>query len=170
MANNIQRMALSEKMIGQEPVWHLDSIDQKMLRLSVPLSIAGVIEEGLYLDCRCPSDNQDRDVAVNLTFKPAYGDSGALCRIDWNPLHPHYNNGLVKGDWKWNPIRATHCHPFPENFARGLRWMFKGNLPIAFPIIDALQNFREMLSYAGRVMRITDIQRVPPPPTSQRLL
>jgi hypothetical protein len=169
MALNIQRMGLFEKVIGSEPGWYFDDYDRKRLRLSVPLAISNVIEEGLFLICHCPSDNQDRDVTVNLTFKPAYGDSGTLCRVDWNPLHIHYNHGHVKGEWRFKPIRGSHLHPFRENFTKGPRVMFSNNLPAAFPIMEPLQTFREMLSYAGRVMRISDIQRIPVPPTTQRL-
>ena len=146
MAHNIQRMALAEKMIGSEPAWHFDGHDGKRLRLSVPLAISDVIEEGLYLDCHCPSDNPDIDVSVNLTFKPSYGDAGALCRVDWNPLQPHYNQGRVSGEWRLRPIRTSHLHSFPENFVKGLKIMFRYNLPVAFPIIEPLPNFREMLS------------------------
>ena len=170
MDADFQNLVDSEKTLGEDPEWFFDSQDPKRLRLSVPLQMNGVVIEGLYLEGHCPADNQDTDVALNLVYKPARGLSGALYRLDWNPLHAHGNKGLVSGVWKYAPILGTHRHPFQENYAKGVKYMFNNNLPIAFPITDPLPNFRDMLHYAGQLFRIMDIQRISPPPGTQRLV
>jgi hypothetical protein len=170
MEPNLQRFVDAEKTLGTDPAWFFDSQDQNKLRLSVPLAIDGVIEEGLYLDCHCPADDHDNDVTINMTYKPVQGLSGPLTRLDWNPVHTHGNRGLIGGEWRYKTINGSHIHPFSENFAKGIKHMFDNNLPIAFPCTTTLQNFLEMLSYVGDVMRISDIQRVPPPPVSARLV
>jgi hypothetical protein len=170
MEPNLQRFAEADKTLGITPTWLLDTQNQKRLRLSVPLAIDGVIEEGLYLDCHCPADDGDNDVTINMTYKPAQGLSGPLLRFDWNPIHVHGNKGIIGGKWRYKPITGTHIHPFSENFAKGVKFMFDNNLPIAFPCDETLPNFREMLRYVGDVMKISDIQRVPLPPITSRLV
>lgn len=170
MDPDFQSLVDQEKTLGEDPEWFFDSQDTKKLRLSVPLRIDGVVIEGLYLEGHCPADNQDIDITLNLAYKPAEGLSGALYRLDWNPLHTHGNKGLVSGEWKYKTIYGTHRHPFQENYTKGVKFMFDNNLPIAFPVADQLSNFREMLHYAGQLFRITDIQRISPPPGTQRLV
>jgi hypothetical protein len=167
---DFQNIVNSAKTLGQEPEWFFDSHDPKKLRLSVPLQIDDVVVEGLYLEGHCPADNQDTDVTFNIVYKPAQGLSGALYRLDWNPLHTHGNKGLVSGEWKYKTISGTHRHPFQENYTKGVKYMLDNNLPIAFPVVEPLLNFRDMLHYMGELFRITDIQRISPPPGTQRLV
>jgi hypothetical protein len=170
MEPDLQRFVEQEKTLGTEPAWFLDSQDQNKLRLSVPLAIDGVIEEGLYLDGHCRADDQDNDVTINMTYKPAQGLSGPLTRLDWNPIHPHGNKGLIGGEWRYKLIQGTHLHPFSENYVKGMKFMFDNNLPIALPCDEPLPNFREMLRYVGDAMKISDIQRIPLPPVTSRLI
>jgi hypothetical protein len=48
--------------------------------------------------------------------------------------------------------------------------MFEQNLPIAFPIIEPLLHFRDMLEYFGREAGILDIQLVGIPSWELKLL
>lgn len=112
----------------------------------------------------------DTDVSFMLTYKPPFGLSGALIRLDWKPFHHHANRGLIKGEWSFRRINQTHFHPFWENFERGLPIMLRENLPIALPVERALENFRDMLNYAGELMRISDIQKIGPPRWEPRFL
>ena len=170
LAARLRHFIEADKQIGGHPSWRFDAQDDRKLRASVPLTIGGSIPEGLYLEGRCRADDPDRDVSMSLVYKPAQGLSGPLCRIDWNPLQPHRNNGLVSGPWRFAPIEGTQLHPFEENFRRGIDRMFRENLPIAFPVEETLQNFREMLSFAGEIFKIGDVQSVPVPPWSPRLV
>ena len=163
-------MVGAQKTFGDDPHWTLDSHDSDKYILNVPLVIDGVITQGVFLSANCHKSMPDHDVTFMLIYKPAYGYSGALIRLDWNPSHTHCNVGYVSGEWKWKEIRETHIHPFTDNYARGMQWMFEGNLPIAFPIDRPLPNFREMLAYFGREAGILDIQRVRPPTWEPKLL
>jgi len=98
------------------------------------------------------------------------GYTGPLIRLDWNPTHTHGNHGQVSGEWKWKIIEGTHVHPFTENYTRGMRWMFVGNLPIAFPVDTPLLHFRDMLQYFGSESGIREIQMVEVPSWELKLL
>lgn len=169
-APDVQALFGAPKTFAIDPVWHVDEHNRERFILSVPLCIDYVVEEGLFLDAHCPVAMPDTDVTFNLSFKPAYGYSGALSRLDWNPLHTHDNKGLVKGEWKWKRMYETHFHPFADNYACGLQWMFQNNLPIAYPLVFPLQNFREMLDYLGQTLQISDVQRIAPPIWAPRFL
>jgi hypothetical protein len=169
LAAHLRHLFEAEKQIGGDNAWHFDA-DGSHLRISLPLAIEFSIPEGLYLEGRCTADLPDRDVSLTLAYKPAQGLAGPLCRIDWRPLQPHRNNGLGSGRWRFIPIEGSQLHVFDQNLSRGVERMFRENLPIALPIEEPLQNFRELLSYAGQIMRVSDIQSVQPPPWSPRLV
>jgi hypothetical protein len=118
---DLPALVSAEKKIGAEPRWTLDGKDSDEYVLCVPLSVDGVIREGVFLDANCHKSIPDHDVTFNLTYKPVFGYSGALIRLDWNPFHTHGNSGLINGEWKWKEIRTTHIHPFKENHAKGMK-------------------------------------------------
>lgn len=164
------RLATAEKEFAAEPWWYFDSPQQDRYVLnSIPLSIDHIVEEGLFLEGNCYRDNPDAAVTLVLSYKPAQGFSGPLVRIDWKPLHAHKNRGLTKGEWRFKQITGTHIHPFAANFSLGMRRMWQENLPIAFPILDPLHWYRDLLEYAGTALCISGMQRTPPPEWSPRL-
>jgi hypothetical protein len=167
---DIEALVIAEKTFGSDPIWHIDGQQPDKYVLSVPLNIGYVICEGLFLDGNCQRTIPDASVSLSLTYKPAYGPSGPLTRLDWKPTHLHHNNGLIRGEWRFKRIDQTHLHPFAENYIRGLKWMFENNLPIALPVERDLRLFREMLDYLGGILRIGDIQRIAPPAWEPRLL
>src|ERR1700721_2704924 len=112
IAVHIPSLMEADKTIGVDPAWHLDPHEGHTLRASVPLAVEGVIQEGLYLEGRCISDNPDQDISISLVYKPARGLSGPLCRVDWNPIQAHNNRGLISGPWRFKPIQSSHLHPF----------------------------------------------------------
>jgi hypothetical protein len=128
LAAHLRHLFESEKQIGGDSAWHFDA-DGRNLRISLPLAIGGIIPEGLYLEGRCTADLPDQDVSITLTYKPAQGLSGPLCRIDWRPRQPHRNNGLGSGPWRFIPIEGSQLHVFEQNLSRGVDRMFREDLP-----------------------------------------
>ena len=167
--DDFARVMAAEKTMGTEPWWYYDGADESTFSLSVPLYIDYVVREGLYLEGHCVRALVEQNVTLLILNKPANGLSGPIARFDWHPLHSHENRGAVKGDWAWRRFKQTHEHPFDLNSALGWERMAKQNLPIALPVNESLNAFRDMLDNVGRRWSIVDIQRIPIPEWEPRL-
>lgn len=169
LIDDLERYVAAAKTFGGEPQWFYDNDDKDRYSLSVPLYIDFVIQEGLYFEAHCLKHVPDKDVTVLLLYKPPAGLHGPIVRFDWNPFHLHENHGRVSGPWRWRKIKQTHHHAFELN--RGLGWerMARNNLPIALPVEEPLNGFRDMLKYVGSLWNIKDIQKLPLPKWEERL-
>ncbi|MGH7073515.1 MAG: hypothetical protein ACREFD_04855 [Stellaceae bacterium] len=170
LIDNLSRYYSRPKTFAGVPQWLYGGDDYGRYVLSVPLCIDYVIQEGLYLEANCIKSRPEKDVTLVMAYKPAAGLSGPMARLDWEPLHHHENRGGISGEWAWKRIEGTHLHSFELNQPLGWERMAKNNLPLALPVLDALNGLRDMLGYLGNLWNITDIQRIPEPEWEPRLV
>lgn len=65
-------------------------------------------------------------------------------------------------------IRGTHFHEFEANAEVGEEFLTAPeNLPMARPL-DGLATFEDALAFLAKQMKITDAERIPPPPWPNR--
>jgi hypothetical protein len=130
----------------------------------VPLEIDGVTIAEFAL--RGGAYEQHADKAV--MFQLEIGSLGVrtrtpLVRLDWRPLNPiHKNPDKVL-------ISGSHVHRFEANWLESEQRMRTGNLPVAEKIAE-IHTFTELLDFAKILFRINNIEQIPVPEWSPKLI
>jgi hypothetical protein len=130
----------------------------------VPLEIDGVTIAGFALRGKAYGHLPDEAVSLQIEI----GHDGLrrrtpLVRIDWRPRSPFHQNSDKKR------FGGSHEHLFEDNWLEGEHRMRTGNLPEARKIAE-IHAFKELLDYAMILFRINDINKVPEPEWSSKLL
>lgn len=98
------------------------------------------------------------------------GKPTCLARVDCHPRSPHTNQHWRKFGCPAT-IDGSHVHRFEEN-ARVGRDAFHpvGNLPVAYPVEEEPQSFRDFVRLVGVVFAIAGLDDLPPPPTQEGMV
>lgn len=148
-----------------------DSKDQHIGFLA-PLDIDGVTIAELALRGGAYDDLVDRAVTLQLEI----GHSGLrgripLIRLDWRPISPvHKNPNKGPIEHRRKVVFGTHRHPFEANWIENEQRMLMGNLPVAIEISPDIQSFSDFLDYAKILFRINNIDQIPGPEWSPKLI
>ena len=131
----------------------------------------GIIMEGLTLRGRAFKYRPDQDVMLQLEFPhDRQRTDNAIERIEWNSSRTHNNKGRGPQSLQHVVQRGTHLHAFDLNWLDDEQRMRKRNLPIAKPISERFQGFTELLEFAGKRFRISNLADLPNPPQERPLL
>lgn len=138
--------------------------DDGWIGFLVPLELGGVVVAELGLRGAAYGHIADAAVMLQLEIGMAGKRSRQpLIRIDWKP----------KNDGHRNPDRrillGTHAHMFSENWLEKEQRMRTGNLPWAEKPHD-INTFAELLDYAKILFRISNIDDIPEPEWSPKLI
>jgi hypothetical protein len=142
-----------------------ESGNNRSLRISIPLVVDGIIQEGFSFEGHTKKDLPEHNVTFLLKYNEPSGKARGvvLSRVDWRPLHEHNNH--EKGPRNLRNIiqSGSHYHDFESNFSlRENVWINK-RLPIASPINPDLADFQELLDFVGQSFKIPNIWLVQAP-------
>lgn len=145
--------------------WSRPDPQDGYMSILAPLEIDGVTIANLALRCGCYEQSPDS----NITLQLEVGVDGSrtripLARVDWRPISPRHRNPdrtMIHGD---------HVHPFERNWLKTEQRMRQGNLPIAEQISAPIHTFSDLLDLGREVFRIKDIDRLPMPEWSPKLI
>lgn len=151
------------KNIEAVPDW---SARGKKLTCNYPLSIEGVVEEGLFLRGCALEHRPYQEVVLQIEYHGviAPGGGGPISRIEWNTLRPHNNKGRGPAEYRYIDQHPSHIHSFDDNWSDANGALLTGNLPVARPITESIQGFTDLLDFAGKVFKINNMRRVIEPP------
>lgn len=108
---------------------------------------------------------------LTATFEVLYGQQWVcISRIDFAPPSPHTNMYWKK--FGLPPIvKGSHIHPYEDNAKLGeAAFVPLGNLPIALPLEDELDSFRDILKAIEVHFRVTGLSELSPPAWTERLI
>lgn len=144
--------------------WRRSPTD-KSLRLTSPLEIDGIIEEGFTFEGRTLIDTPDRNVTFLLCYSSPRGAARGvqIAKAEWKPIKGHNNKGIGPKQFRFVEQKRSHYHDFDVNFALGDVWL-RRKLPVATPIDPEPGDFNEFLDFVGRNLNIRNIWLVEEPP------
>jgi hypothetical protein len=162
MAGTLRELVEAEKLIAAPTDWTKRG---KRLELKLPLEIDGLIEEGLFLRASALEPLPDQEVMLQLEYHGISipGGTGPLARIEWNSLRPHNNKGKGPAELRFVDQRPSHVHHFHDNWSDETGALLRDNLPVARPIVEPIQEFTDLLDFAGNLFRIKNIRLVKVP-------
>lgn len=158
----------ADKDLSGVQIWIAKEPNQ--LSLVSPLEVDGVTLSGVQLRMRAIKDLPDRAVMIQLEYNPPRGRSERLIRIEWRPLTPHVNNGRAPDPYKFTTIAGSHVHLFEHNYIVAADRMVRHNLPHAIPLEPEPENFIELLEFAGKILKISNLHRVEMPEWQARMV
>jgi hypothetical protein len=161
MAQDIEKLFRSDKMLAIEPAWNNRD---DLLELICPLEIDGTVVEGLQFRLTARKSMQDEMVTAQVEYHPSDEIGGPLARIEWKPLSGHNNKGRGPKAWQNRVIEGCHHHIFELNLRYAPKEINRGGLPIALPLEASPKDFNSLLDFVHKEFRITNIQWVEVPP------
>ncbi len=161
-----------DKALALFPGWSAPEAETGYIWFDAPIEIGGVVERGIVLHGGCYSHVPDQHVVFELRASiPGVKRRVPLHRIEWRSLTGGHTNRRRKGvPSSGKRVGDTHAHAFELNWLRHEQRMRKGNLPQAEDIEEELQSFESLRSYAGKCLRINNIDIVSIPPWEYSLL
>ncbi|MGD9809892.1 MAG: hypothetical protein AB7U35_00985, partial [Sphingobium sp.] len=84
MPDTLRELVEAQKLIAEPTDWALTN---RCLELKLPLSIDGLIEEQFFFRATAIAHLPDQNVTFQLEYHGVRipGDTGPLCRLEWNP-------------------------------------------------------------------------------------
>lgn len=140
--------------------------------LFVPLNIGGVTVGLFGLRGGCYVQHADKAIMLQLEM----GIAGVrrripLVRLDWRPLSDrHKNPRKGPAEHRSRVLFGSHHHTFDLNWLEAEQRMREHNLPFAVPLENEPASFAEMLDLARVLFRINDIDRLPLPEWTLKLI
>lgn len=164
MAETLLELVEAEKLIAAPAEW---SRAGRSFELKLPLEIDGVVEEQFFFRATAIATLPDEQVVFQLEYHGMRvpGGTGPLCRLEWNPKlgKAHNNKGRGPDQYRFIDTFGTHFHPFELNWCEQNGALLKDNLPIAIPVSEHIQGFRECVAFVGNLFRINNIHVVKTP-------
>lgn len=157
-------LASAEKVSIETPDWVVDYRAQgNRIRISCPLSIRGVVQEGLRLELHAPQAvtpaRPFKDLAALLIVGNA-SKTMLLGRIEFDPSPvegPNHRNPIFAKDLP-PKITGPHIHSFHLNARRGMIDLNpKENLPLAAQLVSTFSTFDEILEIIDREFNIVGL-------------
>jgi hypothetical protein len=168
MPTKLESLVYAEKTISAVPAWVERGPDS--LEFTTPLEIDGVVLEALALRGRARKSLADREVIFQLEYHHGQIIGGPVCRIEWRPLSAHNNKGLGPKSLRHMIQSGSHHHRFDLNWKQSPDSVLRGDLPIAVPLNEDPNSFRELLAVVGKEFRIRRIQSITVPPWEPSML
>lgn len=168
MLPDLQGLFLAEKTIARMPDWVERNSEQ--LALVCPLDVAGVTIEGLQFRATAFRCLPDRALSIQLEYHAPRGTGGPICRVEWRPIKAHNNKGMGPPEYRHVLITGSHLHGFDLNWAEAAKFVRRGNLPVAVPILPQPATFAEALAFAAKEFRIKNLEKAPLPPWQQQMV
>lgn len=131
----------------------------------MPLEIEGITVVDFALRGIAYEHRMDAAVTFQLEIgTPGVRTRTPLIRLDWRPIslqHRNPDRTMLIGD---------HVHPFDLNWLEVEQRMRRHNLPWAAPFPHAVESYGALLDAAKAVFRISNIDIIPPPEWSPKLI
>jgi hypothetical protein len=162
MPDTLHELVTADKLIASPTDWTKKG---RRLELKLSLEIEGVIEEGFFFRATAIEDMPEREMMFQLEYHGVRisGETGPLCRLEWNTLRPHSNKGKGPVELRFIDQFPTHVHHFEDNWNEAAGALKGDNLPIARPVIQPIQDLTECLDFVGNLFRINNIGVVKAP-------
>lgn len=166
-------------MLKADKVLHLDGVDWRRrpraggfdgLEYVAPVSIDGVIRDGLAARISCRSDLIECEVHAQLqVFVPAIAAYIHIQRVDWRPNSRHTNDGKAPAALRFRTF-TDRWHEFNINRRLGLP-AFRQMVPgIAQELPCTPACFNELLAFLGEVWNVSGVIQIPQPPWEGRII
>ncbi len=162
MADTLRELVEAEKSIASPTEW---APSGRCLELKLPLEIDGLIEEQFFFRATAIASLPDEQVVFQLEYHGVRiaGGTGPLCRLEWLPKGTHNNKGQGPAELRFIDQTGTHFHSFEDNWSEKNGALLRDNLPVARPLSQPIQGFRECLNHVGILFRINNIDVVKTP-------
>lgn len=162
MADTLRELVEADKLIAAPTEWGPSG---RCLELKLALEIDGVIEEQFFFRATALAHLPDQQVVFQLEYHGVRipGGTGPLCRLEWEPKGTHSNRGRGPAEWQFIDQSGSHFHSFEDNWSQKNGALLRDNLPIARPVSQPIQGFRECLAAVGNLFRINNIDVVKTP-------
>jgi hypothetical protein len=162
---------LARKELVTPPIWSESEQNTGVMRINAPLSVLGVMEEGLALHGLCKKYAPEQNVCFELK---AYGPKHrpiSLARFEWRTLRQGHTNPRRRGSpVSGKRVGRTHYHSFELNWLENERRLRNGSLPMADDFLPEPQSFEALIGVVGNLFRINNMNVVTEPPWEYRLL
>lgn len=168
MPINFTEVFEAQKALAIAPSW--SPRNSEGLEIVCPLSIDGVIIQGLQFRATARVRLPDEMLTFQVEYHPDTEAGGPLARIEWRPMSPHNNKGVGPVEWQHKLITGCHHHPFAMNMEFAESEVKKGKLPVAIPLTESPANFPALLGFVGKEFRINNIGLVTEPPWAPMLV
>lgn len=162
----LSALANEGKLIARFPGWQRSGPERVALWFNADLEIGGVVEAGFTLHGEARIDLPDQNVGLELVYQiPGSKRRFSIARLDWRSIKGgHSNNRRPEGMGLKRRVGPTHFHRFELNYVASAGRMRAGDLPYAEEIAAELQGFESARFYAGKLLGISNIDLVTPPP------
>ncbi|WP_397606007.1 hypothetical protein [Sphingorhabdus sp.] len=162
MPDTLRELIEAEKSIVEPTDWGRVN---RCLELKLPLSIHGLVEEQFFFRATAIAHLPDQNVTFQLEYHGIRipGGTGPLCRLEWNPRKIHNNKGKGPPDLRFLDQHGSHFHSFQDNWNETDGALLRDNLPVARPLSQNIQGFRDCLEVVGNRFRINNINVVKTP-------
>jgi len=142
-----------------------DSLD-----FQAPVSIGGVIRNGLVARISCRSDLWECDVHAQLqVYVPAISSYAHVQRVEWRPNSRHTNDGKAPAALRFKTF-SDRWHEFGVNRRLGLPALRQTLPGIAQELPCQPANFNELLAFLEEVWNLSGVVRIPQPPWEGRIV
>lgn len=162
MLETLRDLVIAEKEIAENKEW---TPAGRCLEVKLPLFAGGLAPEGFFFRATAIATLPDQQVTFQLEYHGVDipGGTGPLCRLEWRPKGKHDNKGQGPTELRFIEQTGTHFHSFEDNWSQKNGALLRDNLPIARPINQDIQGFRECLEVVGNLFRINNITIVKTP-------
>jgi hypothetical protein len=163
MSADLFRFWNAEKELSVFPEWKGDG--SEYMRLVAPMDIDSVTEQGLLFTAKFHIYSPDACVTFQLEYQSREFPKGRpFARFEWKPKAPHNNKGLGPENLKYTLIHGTHFHPFDLNWLHSEVKVRRGELPIALPVTQNIETFKDALEFTRNLFRINNVAEIQMPP------
>jgi hypothetical protein len=153
------------KRLSSPVNWSLPDASDGQIGFLASLDIEGVTVVDFALRGTAYEHRVDAAVTLQLEIgAPGIRTRTPLMRVDWRPIslqHRNPDRSILVGD---------HVHPFDLNWLEVEQRMRRHNLPYAASMPHPTESYLGLLDAAKAVFRISNIDIVPPPEWSPKLI
>jgi len=162
----IGRFVAADKELLTRPTWDEQS-DSRYYVFTAPLRVEGITIGGLELRAKVSKQFVDRAALMQLEFALSGRERVPLWRCQWRPFETHTNRNWGPPGYELSCFdRASHHHPFSENYVTEKNCMREGSLPAALPIDPDPTTLSGFIAFCGTSFRITNMRLVAVPERS----
>jgi hypothetical protein len=163
MSADLPRFWTADKQLSVFPEWKGNG--SEFMRFVAPIDIDSVTEQGLFFTAKVHIYSPDSWVTFQLEYQSRDFPKGPpFSRFEWKPKAPHNNKGLGPHELRHTYIHGTHFHPFDLNWQHSEVKVRRGELPIALPVTQNIETFKEALEFTQNCFRINNVVDIPTPP------
>lgn len=170
--SRLAEIAAAPKSLDSFPDWNLVmSRPAGKLYWTAAARISGMLGGGVSIRFATPADSWDKDIYghIEVAFPALQPRRLRINPAEWRPRSEHRNPA-----WVPHPhALATYqdrWHPFDLNRDRGISIFMQGVSGAAVPLPDDTVSFSDYLHFCGGIWKCPDVEKVPPPPWSRRLV